>query len=218
MPNVFRSKAVVVVSLVLLGQTAVFYAMPTKEYVPNQPPLTEFSRQLSVWRMTSEFPMEQEIADLLKADDTVNRQYADGAGNSLNLFVAFFRTQRAGVTPHSPKVCLPGSGWIPEDSRMIDVSVPGRSEPITINRYTVTRGQNKSIVLYWYQTPHRVVASEYMAKLYLMIDALRYNRSDTALVRVVSPVVEGRTPEQAEKIAVEFIRGFYSQLTSYLPS
>jgi hypothetical protein len=67
------------------------------------------------------------------------------------LFVAYFQTQRTGKTPHSPKNCLPGSGWAPSQSGMIGIRVPGETEPIRVNRYIVSRGDNQDTVLYWYQ-------------------------------------------------------------------
>jgi EpsI family protein len=65
--------------------------------------------------------------------------------------------------------------------------------------------------LYWYQGAHRVVASEYLSKLYLMIDALRYHRSDAALVRVIVPIANNNR-DQTEGTAIEFIQQAYAPL------
>jgi EpsI family protein len=201
---------VVVVSLVLLIQIALFYTLSTEEYVPHPPSLKIFQTTVGPWNMTAENELQTDIQELLKADDTLNRQY-QGPDNNLNLFVAFFKSQRAGVTPHSPKVCLPGNGWIPENAKILSISVPGEADPIPVNRYTVTRGEYRSVVFYWYQTAHRVVASEYMAKLYLMLDSIRYRRSDTALVRVVVPVRENQV-DAADQQALTFINAIYAPL------
>jgi EpsI family protein len=211
-----RSTPALVVSLLLVGQIMAFHLLPTSEYVPTQAQLKSFQRTLGDWQMVSESEIDKETQELLKADDSMSRTYVDKDGVGLNLFVAFFKSQRAGVSPHSPKVCLPGSGWTPEDSQTLSVQVAAEQGPIEINRYAVSRGEYKSIVLYWYQTPHRVVASEYAAKLYLMADSLRYRRSDTWLVRVVSPVQNGDT-QAAESRALRFIRSFYGPLKSYMP-
>ncbi len=95
--------------------------------------------------------------------------------------------------------------------------VPGRTEPININRYVVSRGENKSIVYYWYQSPHRVVANEFAAKVHLVMDSLRYQRSDTAIVRIIVPVDE-RGEKYADGVALEFIKQCYGPVTSFLPS
>jgi EpsI family protein len=86
-----------------------------------------------------------------------------------------------------------------------------------VNRYLVARGEEKSLVLYWYQTQKRVTASEYKAKFWTVADAIRYNRTDVAVVRVIVPVI-GRDEATAEKVAVEFVQAFFSPLRRYLPA
>src|SRR5437867_2960417 len=181
--DLFRRTPVIVVTLILLLEILLFYTIPRREYLPAAPRLNQFQSAIGSWQLVRETEIETEVQELLKADATLNREYA-GPEGPLNLFVAFFRTQRAGVTPHSPKVCLPGAGWTQESSQIISLPVPGEPAPIPVNRYIVSHGEERDLVLYWYQGAHRVVASEYLSKLYLMMDALRYRRSDVALVRV----------------------------------
>ena len=201
---------VLVVSALLLVLIGMFYSIPMAEYVPPLPPLRGFQTVVGQWRLTGETELETDVPELLRADVTLNRQYA-GPGGELNLFVAFFKSQRAGVTPHSPKVCLPGNGWVPETSRTLSISVPGEPATIPVNRYVVSRGENRTVVYYWYQSAHRVVANEYLAKLYLMMDSIRYRRSDTSLVRVVVPVRQSQI-EAADQEALAFIDSLYAPL------
>jgi EpsI family protein len=112
---------------------------------------------------------------------------------------------------------LPGAGWIATASSFIPVQVPGQAEPITINRYVVSRGESKSVVFYWYQSPHRVVADEIAAKVYLVLDSLRYQRSDTSLVRVVVPVTESGEA-QADQVGLDFVRTAFPAVKAHLPS
>lgn len=210
------STRAVVLSLVLAAQALTYYALPKVEYVPTARPLDQLPRQIGPWRMTAESKPEPEIQELLKADDAVTRFYSGPAGSEVSLFVAFFRTQRAGVQPHSPKVCLPGSGWTPEQDSYLNLPIPGRAEPINVNRYIVARGEARSVVIYWYQTPHRVVANEFAAKLFLVWDSLRFKRSDTALVRVIAPGTEAGV-EAAQKRAVEFIEASFEPIRLHLP-
>ncbi len=81
----------------------------------------------------------------------------------------------------------------------------------------VSKGEDKSVVLYWYQARDRVIASEYRAKFYLVADAIRYNRTDTALVRVVVPV-SGSDSAAATKTAEEFVQAFFMDLRRHLPA
>ena len=111
---------------------------------------------------------------------------------------------------------MPGNGWTPlrQDELAIDV---GKSAPIPVNRYVVAHGDSQSLVLYWYQSRDRAVASEYKAKFWVIADAIRLNRTDTALVRVTVPIID-RDEEQATRTAVDFVKTFYSAVRTNLPA
>ncbi len=146
----------------------------------------------------------------------LSRTYVESpAGSRASLFVAWFQTQRGGLRqPHSPKVCLPASGWTPEVTG--EVTLDTAAGAITVNRYLVANGARRAVVLYWYQTPRRVIAGEWAAKLYLVADALRDQRTDTALVRVIVWPADGRD-EAATTVAIGFARELYPLLRAYLP-
>jgi EpsI family protein len=170
---------------------------------------------LASWNQVEEGVVDEETRAVLKADDLLNRTYASGAAGA-NLFVAAFRSQRNGKAPHSPKNCLPGNGWTPMKSDEIALDVGG-AQPIVVNRYVVAHGDERSLVMYWYQSRDRAVASEYAAKFWVVADAIRLNRTDTALVRVVVPIFN-RDEEAAGRAAADFVRSFYGTLRGYLPA
>jgi EpsI family protein len=212
-----RSPYVLVVSLALVAQAIAAFAFSRTESVPPLRPLRDCPARFAGWSMVSEGVVEQEVQDVLRADDTMTRAYRqDATGFPAGLFVAYFRTQRTGQAPHSPKNCLPGAGWVPSASEVLPIPIPGLAAPIRVNRYVVSRGDEKSVVLYWYQTPHRVIASEYEAKFFLVIDSIRYHRSDTALIRVVCPAVRG-DEQGATSAAVNFVQSFFVPLRQHLP-
>ena len=170
---------------------------------------------LGSWRLLQEGVVDADTQAILKADDLLNRYYGTGSAGA-NLFVAAFRSQRNGKAPHSPKNCLPGNGWTPLNSDEIAIDV-GRDAPIQVNRYVVAHGDERSLVLYWYQSRDRAIASEYTAKFWVVVDAMRLNRTDTALVRVVVPIVD-RDEAAATRAATDFVRSFYGTLREYLPA
>ena len=215
-----------VVTLLLLVQSAVLYSSIREEYVPEGRPLSEFPRNLGAWQFASEGVVEPEVQDVLQADDLLNRVYimpsSNGRASAVgSLFVASFRSQRNGKTPHSPKNCLPGSGyeWVSSSQEDIDV---GTGVPVHANRYIVAKGDERDLVMYWYQSRDRTVASEYEAKFWVVADAVRYNRTDTALVRIVIPFDPNLDYPQAEakaaEEAVSLVRASYPSLTELLPS
>jgi EpsI family protein len=205
-----RAFPAALLTAVLVLEGAAFYVAPTAEYIPSPPALRTFAANLGDWNMIRESEIDAETQSFLKADDTMTRTYA-GPPGIVNLFVGFFKSQRGGVTPHSPKICLPGNGWTPEGSRIISVAVPGLGVTIPVNRYVVRHGEDRTLVFYWYATAHHVMANEYFSKIMLMQEGLRHRRSDEAIFRVIAPLGsegEGRS----EATAISFIQAFYPTL------
>ncbi len=217
MGTIFSSRAARILTIVLLAQASVFYGFSRKEKVPVHHALDLFSFPSANWTLVQDVPIDQDTLEVLKADDLLSRVYQNkGTGEAATLFVAFFETQRTGKAPHSPKNCLPGSGWASSQSGTIAIPIPGEAEPIRVNNYVVSRGQNQSVVFYWYQSHDRVIASEYKAKIYTVTDSIRYNRSDTSLVRVVVNVNDGDV-QKATQTGVSFVKAFFEPLKQYLP-
>ena len=215
--NFLKNTPARVLTLVLLLQAVAYYGVAARsELTPAIEPLSRFPAASGAWRTVQDVPLEKEVLDVLKADDALSRDYEDASGRSAHLLVEFFKTQRYGQAPHSPKNCLPGSGFEPVESRSLPVSVPGRPAPIVINEYIVARGNQVNVVMYWYQSHNRIIASEYWAKFWLVVDAIRYRRSDTAMVRVVVPVAENDTAT-AHQTGVEFVQAVYPDIVKQLP-
>jgi EpsI family protein len=204
------------VTLFLAAQILVVHAAASGEHPPAPPSLDRFPSMFGQWKLFRGDPMDAAIARELGADRLVSQTYIEGPTSSVaSLLVAWFQTQREGARqPHSPKVCLPGAGWTP---RVVDqVAVDTASGAITVNRYIADKGKQRAVVLYWYQTPRRVITSEWAAKFWLAADALRDKRTDTALVRVITWAASCGD-EAATAVASGFTRDLYPMLREYLP-
>ena len=212
-----KSKPARLLTLALLVQAGIFYGLSRGETSAPHLPLAGVPAQIGSWRLVEEGVVEKEVAEVLKADELLNRSYGSPAFNvPAHLFVAYFNSQRTGQAPHSPKNCLPGSGWTWTVSDRVSIDISGRGA-VQVNRYVIQKGEYKSVVLYWYQSRDRVVASEYAAKLYTVADSIRHNRTDTALVRVVVPVV-ANDDAQANRIAVKFVQDVFNPLRRHFPA
>jgi EpsI family protein len=188
------ARAVVLVALLGVQAVVVQVAVPP-EHLPPAPDLASFPRELPGWKALRDDPMAPDELNGLAADATLSRTYraTDGSATA-QLFVAWYRSQRDGrPQPHSPSICLPGAGWEPVSKGHIRVG------DADVDRWVVANRDARDVVLYWYQTPSRAVASEWAAKFWLMADALRYHRTDTSLVRVVVPT--NASDDQAASIA-----------------
>lgn len=204
-------------TLLLVAQAVALYGFSRKEVVPPSPPLASLSTSLpGGWSLLQEGVIEPEVQKVLRADDVLSRTFKSDSRYPVHLFIAAFRSQRTGQAPHSPKNCLPGAGWVPAMSDIIHVPIAGR-DPIEVNRYVVQKGDSASVVLYWYQSRDRAVASEYKAKAYVVRDALKDNRTDTALIRIVVPV-ESKNIKEAQKIGESFIQEAFPSIRALLPS
>jgi EpsI family protein len=176
-------------SLILLGQAVALHFLSITERNLPIPPLRNLPAQMGGWRLSSEQALEPEVEAYLKPDSYVLRNYDNRTANaSINLFVAYFKSLQNSYGPHSPKVCLPGSGWLVRSSSIRPLPVPGRAEGIPVNEYVMEKGNDKILVLYWYQNDRNIWAEEFKAKLTLLPDLIRYKRSDVSLVRLVAPL------------------------------
>jgi EpsI family protein len=200
----------------LLVQAVLFYTASHGDAVPLKQPLEQFPKNLGLWQTTSVGVVDQDTLDILKADDTMARDYASPLG-VVNLWVAYFQTQRTGSSPHSPKNCLPGAGWSQVSAGDLDVTIPSSGETIRINRYEVSKGEDKSLTLYWYQSQRRVVANEFDAKFWLVADSVRLHRSDTSVVKIVVPIFKDQE-QKAQDTGVKFVQEVYPVLRQFLPS
>ncbi|SRR5579884_524343 len=156
------------------------------EHKPAEPlarPLQAIPPQLGAWRASSSNSLGPDVEKVLKATSYVSRTYTDGS-TALDFFVAYYATQHAGESMHSPKHCLPGSGW--EIAQPGSLQLSAGSQTININRYLIRRGADRRLVLYWYQTGSRVIADEYRAKAFLAWDAMVNQSLSGSIVRVVS--------------------------------
>jgi len=204
------------VPVVLLVQTLVVHWAAGTERPPRPPALEQFPTQFGEWKMAGEDPITPEVATVLHADQLLSRTYMQPLTNAAaGLFVAWFQSQRGGASqPHSPKVCLPASGWTPQETG--EMAIDTGAGAIEVNRYVVVNGKQRAVVLYWYQTPRRVIAGEWAAKFWLVADAVRDRRTDTALVRITVWSNEGQD-EAATAGGIAFARGVYPLLRETLP-
>jgi len=195
---------VCILNLLLALQAAGFYALLRPEQPRPANRLTQIPRELGPWRVVREMDLDAETRDLLKPDEYLIRDYRHATlGIGANLFIAYYRSQRGGRVPHSPRNCLPAHGWISLRGGEIPIVLHGKNKPVAVNRYLVAKGEERAVVLYWYQTAARDIAGEYEAGFYQIFDTVRYNRSDTALVRVVAPVAFA-DEKSVEHAAIQF--------------
>lgn len=185
--------------------------------VPPTPPLTQMPESIGQWTGT-DLPLSEDTLAVLGDGRFLNRVYTQRAPNGqqagvpVSLFIGYFPTQRTGQSIHSPQNCLPGAGWAFLSSQVLTLHTAD-GKPYPVGEYLIGNAGQKQVVLYWYLAHGRSVANDYLAKAYMMIDAIRWNRTDGALVRVVTPVAPNETLADAQQRAI----GFTNRMTPLLP-
>jgi EpsI family protein len=211
----------ILAALLIAGAAVLLQARARTEVFPPRLPLKQFPAQLDGWSGT-DIAIEPEVLQILGPGDFLLRVYQKNTEDAqpktpyVDLFIAYFRSQRAGDTIHSPQHCLPGSGWTPIENRRILLTMPGHA-PFPANRYLIAKGESRQLVLYWFWAHDRGVASEYWAKFYLVTDSIKMNRSDGSLVRITTPMLAGETADQAEQRILPFASDVMPLLDTYIP-
>ena len=210
-----------IAAVLMLATALVLQAHSRSEYFPPRTSLGSLPSQIDGWT-GSDSVLDKQTLDILGPGEFLVRDYENKSQPEaarepwINLYIAYFPSQKAGDTIHSPNHCLPGAGWVPTSREIVRLNGPeGASFPV--NRYIVAKGQDRQLVLYWFQAHGRAVASEYWAKYYLVSDSVRMNRSDGGLVRLMSPMLQGESADAAEARIMKLGSQLVPLLDNYIP-
>ncbi len=218
------SAKLIVVTALLTSTLAVLSLRSDEDRVPPHSPLWQLPQIMGAWR-SRDIALDPEVLQVLGDGQFLNRIYTEPASATtasipagpVGLFIGYFPTQRTGQAIHSPQNCLPGAGWTFLSAHPI-VLKDGNGHSNDVGEYLITDGTVKQEVLYWYRAHGRSISNEYRAKFYMIADALRYNRTDGALVRVITPLQPGESEQQAHNRAVKFAGDLAPLLPAYIPN
>jgi EpsI family protein len=206
-----------IAAVLMLATAIVLQAHSRTEYFPPRQALSSLPLQIDGWTGTDD-ALDQQTLDILGPGEFLVRDYENPSQPQpwVNLYIAYFPSQKAGDTIHSPNHCLPGAGWVPTSREIVQLTrSDGSSFPV--NRYVVAKGEDRQLVLYWFQAHGRAVASEYWAKYYLVSDSVQMNRSDGGLVRLMTPMLDGESPDAAETRVMRLGTQLLPLLDNYIP-
>jgi EpsI family protein len=211
-----------VVFLLLLAAWATLQLRASVDRVPPSEALSLLPQTIDKWT-SEDVPIKEETLQVLGDGDFLNRIYTapPASDQQLNapvsLFIGYFPTQRTGQSIHSPQNCLPGAGWTFASSQTIYLDGQERKN-YAVGEYLITNGSNKQVVLYWYLAHGRSVANDYVAKAYMMADAIRWNRTDGALIRLVTPLQPSESLESAQARVITFAGNLVPMLPRFIPN
>jgi exosortase D (VPLPA-CTERM-specific) len=181
------------------------------EIVPERSRFVTFPATIGEWHGRASL-LEPQVENGLALEDYILSDYSKSDGKVVNLYVAYYSSQRTGESPHSPVVCIPGDGW---SITKLERTSYGAEQPL--NRAIIERNGSKQLVYYWYEERGRRIASEYWSKWYLLSDAITKNRSDGALVRLITTVLPSELERAADERLQLFMHDLLPNLGGYLP-
>jgi EpsI family protein len=218
------------VVVLMVATLAILLHRGDADRVPASEPLSKMPTLIDN-KVAHDIPMEDEVLQVLGKGDFLNRLYTPayaqagtpetpsqgGASYPVGLFIGYFATQRTGQSIHSPQHCLPGAGWVFETQDYTTLKdIDGK--PFNVGEYVINNGETRQFVIYWYQSHGRSIANEYKAKAYMLADAIRYNRTDGALVRIITPVASNEQIADARDRAVRFTTHMTPYLSQFIPN
>lgn len=181
------------------------------EFMPARDRFVTFPTKIGDWNGRPSL-LAPQVEQGLALNDYVLSDYSNSNGKVINLYIAYYASQHGGKY-HSPLVCIPGDGW---SISSFERASYGADAPV--NRAVIERNGSRQLVYYWYQERGRQIASEYWSRWYLIYDAIMMNRSDGALVRLVTPISSDESDSDADNRLQVFMRAVEPSLNRFVPS
>lgn len=216
--------------VLLLAATAfILHSRGDSDRVPPSEPLKLMPETIGSWT-GQDLPIADDVLAVLGKGDFLNRIYTSSrpvtpdetaaqvdANLPIGLFIGYFPTQRTGQSIHSPQNCLPGAGWT-FDARRYTTLKAANGKTFRVGEYQISNGESRQFVIYWYQAHGRSIPNEYVARAYMVADAIRMDRTDGALVRVITQIAPTETVADARRRAVRFTSLMAPLLPRFIPN
>ena len=206
--------------LLLLAGSAIAsnFIQEREDIIPARKAFLNFPLQLGKWQGRNDYLSQYYLDELKLTDYAIINYVQPESGSSINFYSAYYQSQRKGAAVHSPKACMPGDGWQITDfgqRNFPDITVDG--DPLELNRAVIQKGESKQLVYYWFQQHGRTLTNEYLVKWYLFYDSLTMNRTDGALIRLVTSVGNTEDIDKADQRLQTFMRQLVPELQGYIP-
>lgn len=197
----------------LFSASALFIVLHRDTYVPTNRPFSEFPEKVQSWQMSKLNRFSDNILAVLKPTDYLFREYKDTSGKDVSLYIGYHGGGKKSGEIHSPKHCLPGSGWYEVSTGRSALSIPGGT--INLVKAIYQKGENKELFLYWFQVQDRSLSNEYSLKMAEIVNSALHRRRDASFIRISVPV--DADVDHAVARGEQFIRDFEPFFREYLP-
>lgn len=188
------------------------------DVIPQRKAFLNFPTRIASWEGRNDY-LSKFYLDELKLTDYVIVNFSQPeTGDNVNFYSAYYKNQRKGAGVHSPRSCIPGDGWqitLFEQKEFPEFIVDG--EKLQVDRAIIEKGENRQLVYFWFQQRGRIITNEYMVKWYIFYDAITQNRTDGALVRLVTNLSKTEDVARADQRLQAFMKDLVPVLPPFLP-
>lgn len=205
-------RSVVLSTLMIIAGVYLQFMGNGQAVVPLKP-FSTFPKNIGEWSGVESF-FSQEIYEAVGVDDSALISYTNKMDQNVQLYIGYYSSQKEGDLIHSPKNCMPGSGWEITRTSLEEIEL-NPEKFIDVIKLTLEKGAQKQIVLYWFHSRGRVINSEYKQKIFLVIDSIYRNRTDGSFVRLISPVSNSEADTMT--YMKRYIASIYPILNEYIP-
>jgi EpsI family protein len=209
-------QTLIAISIMLISSISLIYFKNSEDKLINKS-LSDFPATISQWQGTKS-RFDENVYDILGVDDSILYNYYNEKRETIQLYIGYYQSQREGEIIHSPKNCMPGSGWDIIDNTLLALNLENHDgEPIKIIKLKLHNGINSQIAFYWFHSRGRIINSEYAQKIYLVWDSITRNRTDGSFVRLLSPITDGNEAQTIERLK-EFSEQIIPLLNDFIPT
>lgn len=191
--------------------------LKNSEDQPLKRSLSEFPTKIAQWQGTKS-RFDDKVYEVLGVDDSILLSYQNEKRDNIQLYIGYYESQREGDIIHSPRNCMPGSGWnIVEDSLLTLDSKNQNGEPVKIIQLKLQNGKKSQLAFYWFHSRGRVIHSEYTQKIYLVWDSITKHRTDGAFIRLLSPISDQNESRTTKRLK-QFTEQIFLILNDFIPT
>ena len=203
-----------IILYVVLAGMAAYMSFHRDLVVPLARPFGEFPSANAGWRMAGQSSLSQNVIKVLMPTDYLSRRYVAEDGTTVDMYLSYFDGGPNSGGIHSPKHCMPGSGWFEMSSQRTTMELGG--ETVKLVRAVYAMGEQRELIYYWFDMRGQTMSDEYSLKLAEIKGSMLHSRRDQSFIRI--SVQAGNNVEAAQERIEDFLRDFYPMIREFLPS
>jgi EpsI family protein len=212
-----KLKQTLIAATIMLTTSISLAYLKTSDDQPLKRSLSDFPTKIAEWQGTKS-RFDEKVYEVLGVDDSTLVNYYNQNRENIQLYIGYYQSQREGDIIHSPKNCMPGSGWNIVSTSLMQLDLKYQNgNPIQVIKLVLQNGIQRQVALYWFHSRGRVITSEYTQKIYLVWDSITKHRTDGSFVRLVSPVTDQNESQTTERLK-QFTEQLFPILNEFIPT